>query len=336
MAAKSSDEQHESDGHFACLLSARPIGTSVLGDLNNSGGRPGLPGPSAHDQVVSEIGDGHSSDVEMQDDANLRTRRVLPQPADPFDALPDPLAKRQRSPRLHDDLTVRPHDVVLMRSAHRNVEGAVSRRVQSVRPLAFDRDPDMHRIRPSEAVELVPGRSDPDEGRAHEILRSGSPHEHILTDPTRAGTAHRCAHGRWRVIFCGSRLGGVMAITEVASTSTQRASQRLGHPGRMWILPIGLVVVVLAVAGLAMINRHTSTTGAWPQRIVVNDRTYNREAAVSAVDVRANDGAWTQVGTAGPQSYPVYAAVIPGSPPTAVIVQTSLNSYAEYALVGGP
>jgi hypothetical protein len=127
-----------------------------------------------------------------------------------------------------------------------------------------------------------------------------------------------------------------VAVTEVASTPGARASGRRRRGGYLWMLPIGLVVLVLAVAGFVFLHRASSATGSWPQRIVVNDRDYNRAAAVPAVGVRANDSGWVQVGTAGPSSNPVYAALLPGSAPTVVVVQTSLNSYVEYVLVGGP
>jgi hypothetical protein len=73
---------------------AAPNGTSALDDLGHPGCRPGVRRPCTDDQVIAEIGDSHGADGKVQDDANLRTRRVLPQPTDPFDALAEPLPKQ--------------------------------------------------------------------------------------------------------------------------------------------------------------------------------------------------------------------------------------------------
>jgi hypothetical protein len=125
----------------------------------------------------------------------------------------------------------------------------------------------------------------------------------------------------------------------VTTTDPTEAPSRRHAPwaiALVWMLPIGLVVLALAVAGLVQVHRARSTGSSWPARISVNGRNYDRSGTVSKADFTASAGNLRQVGTAGPNGDPVFADVIPGAAPTGVIVQTSGDSYVEYSLSGGP
>ena len=104
----------------------------------------------------------------------------------------------------------------------------------------------------------------------------------------------------------------------------------------VWLLPVGLLVVTLAVAGVAQVHRATSQGASWPQRIQVGGRSYDRAGPVSKADFAAAGSRWRQVATVGPDRDPVFAEVIPGAAATAVTVRLPDGTTWQYALVGGP
>ena len=123
---------------------------------------------------------------------------------------------------------------------------------------------------------------------------------------------------------------------QVASVSAARP-QRRWFPPAVWMVPLGLVLLMLGVAAATgaheiAVNHH------WPERITVNGRNYDHPAPISAAGVRAEGHGSLQLGTAGPSDYPVYGLgpATPGTVPTGVEVQTSFDTYVYYALMGGP
>ena len=127
-----------------------------------------------------------------------------------------------------------------------------------------------------------------------------------------------------------------MTISELPLTSVTTEGRRRLTPYVLWILPIGLGLLVLSLALGAFVHRASSPGSSWPLRIVVDGRNYDRGTSVPAADLLATPGHWQQVAVAGPGQNPVYALVIPGAAPTAVVVATSMDHYVSYTLVGGP
>jgi hypothetical protein len=119
-----------------------------------------------------------------------------------------------------------------------------------------------------------------------------------------------------------------------ASSSVTRSGRRWLHAA-VWILPIGLVLLMLAVAA-GMWAHEIAVNHHWPERITVNGRDYDDPVPVSAAEVRAEGHGWLQLGIAGPNDYLVYGPVMTGSVPTGVVVQTSFDTYVSYSLMGGP
>ena len=115
-----------------------------------------------------------------------------------------------------------------------------------------------------------------------------------------------------------------------------RTPSRRRPPGYVWILPMALCALVLAVGGVTLAHRASTPDSRWPQRIVVNDRDYDSAGVLPPGQLPAVTATWSQIATAGPLENPVYASVVPGAAPTVVLVETSLNVYVEYVLVGGP
>jgi hypothetical protein len=123
---------------------------------------------------------------------------------------------------------------------------------------------------------------------------------------------------------------------QVASASAARP-QRRWFPAAVWIVPLGLVLLMLGVAASTWaheiaVNHH------WPEQITLNGRNYDHPAPISSAEVRAEGRSSLQLGTAGPSDYPVYGLgpAIPSTVPTGVVVQTSFDTYVYYALMGGP
>ena len=131
---------------------------------------------------------------------------------------------------------------------------------------------------------------------------------------------------------------GLLDVREPQVTSASPSpSRRRWSPAAVWILPLGLVLLVLGVAA-AVWAHEVAVNHHWPERITVNGRNYDNPVPMSSVDVRAEMVVRVQLGTAGPSDYPVYGLgpAIPSTAPTGVVVQTSFNTYVYYALEGGP
>ena len=125
------------------------------------------------------------------------------------------------------------------------------------------------------------------------------------------------------------------AATSASDATTDRPNRHRPRSA-VWLLPVGLLVVTLTVAGVVQIHRATSQGASWQQRIQVGGRSYDRAAPVSKADFAAAGSRWRQVTTVGPDHDPVFAEVIPGAAATAVTVRLRDGTYWQYALVGGP
>jgi len=121
------------------------------------------------------------------------------------------------------------------------------------------------------------------------------------------------------------------------TSASPAPSRRRWFPAAVWIVPFGLVLLVLGVAA-AVWAHEIAVNDHWPERVTVNGREYDNPAPMPSAEARAEVVVGVQLGTEGPNDYPVYGLglAIAGAAPTGVVVQTSFNTYVYYELIGGP